>query len=107
MKKLKFHPDLIPLVLNGSKTTTWRLFDDKNLQAGDELIFLNSQTKEEFSTAKIVLVNETTFAQLTPEDWAGHEKFSSPEEMYKSYSGYYNCKVDQDSPLKIIKFELI
>jgi len=106
-KRLKFHPDLVPLIVNGSKITTWRLFDDKNLQIGDELILVNSKTTEDFSNAKIVLVNETTFEKLTPKDWAGHEKFSSPEEMYKSYSKYYGCAVDQNSLLKIIKYELI
>ena len=106
MKSLKFRPDLVPLVSNGSKTTTWRLFDDKNLQVGDELDLINKNTKEVFAQAKIVIINETTFEKLTSNDWAGHEKFLSPEEMYESYSGYYGCEVNEKTSLKIIKFEL-
>jgi len=35
MKTVKFRPDLAQLIMDGKKTTTWRLFDDKDLQAGD------------------------------------------------------------------------
>jgi hypothetical protein len=33
MKTLKFYDNLIPLILSGEKTSTWRIFDDKNLSA--------------------------------------------------------------------------
>ena len=106
MKKLKFHPDLVPLVRSGSKTTTWRLFDDKNIQMGDELTLINSKTIGEFARGKVVLVNETIFGNLTPEDWAGQEEFSALEEMYKTYSKFYNCVVNENTILKISKFRL-
>ena len=47
------------------------------------------------------------FGYLTEEDKQGHEPFSSDEEMYKTYSGYYNIEVTSNTPLKIIKFQLI
>lgn len=31
-KALKFTPELSAKILSGEKTSTWRLFDDKNLQ---------------------------------------------------------------------------
>lgn len=34
-KTLKFTPELSAKILSGEKTSTWRLFDDKNLQKGD------------------------------------------------------------------------
>jgi hypothetical protein len=37
MKKLKFRHHLVKEIVTGSKTVTWRLFDDKDLQVGDEL----------------------------------------------------------------------
>lgn len=37
----------------------------------------------------------------------GHEKFASKEEMYATYSTYYNKTVDENTLVKIIKFELI
>ncbi len=107
MKNIKFKKILSELILSWDKYTTWRLFDDKTLLKGDIVSFLVSETKQEFAKAKLVDVKETTFEKLTDEDWDGHEKFSSDEEMYKTYSKYYNCRVDKDSLVKIIKFELL
>jgi len=106
MKTLKFRKILSELILTGEKDTTWRLFDDKNLSAGDIVSYLVWETKEEFAKVKITSVKETTFGELTGEDWNGHEKFSSDKEMYKTYSKYYNRQVDKNSPVKIIKFEI-
>ncbi len=106
MKTLKFKEPLTKLILQGEKNTTWRLFDDKNLSVGDVVSFLVQETKEKFAKATLIKVKETTFGKLTDEDCDGHEKFSSDEEMYKTYSGYYNRQVDKNSSVKIIKFEL-
>ena len=106
MKTLKFRESLSRLILQKEKDTTWRLFDDKNLSKGDVVSFLIWETKKEFTKAKLVDIKETTFEELTEEDWDGHEKFSSDEEMYEIYSKYYNRQVDKNSPIKIIKFEL-
>ena len=106
MKTLKFHPSLIPKILDRVKKTTWRLFDDKDLTEGDELIFLNSKNKEEFGQATIISLNETTFANLTANDWEGHEKFPSDKEMYEAYQKYYQEPVNEKTKVKIIKFEL-
>jgi len=107
MKTLKFREHLSKLILQGEKNTTWRLFDDKNLTVGDVVSFLIWETKEEFAQAKLTEVKETTLGKLTDKDWEGHEKFSSDEEMYKAFVKYYNRPVDENSPVKIIKFELI
>jgi len=107
LKTLKFREVLSKLILQNKKNTTWRLFDDKNLTAGDIVSFLVWETKEEFAKARLIEVRETTLGELTEEDWEGHEKFSSEEEMYNTYSVYYKRKVDKDSPVKVIKFELI
>ena len=40
MKTLKFKKVLSELILKGEKNTTWRLFDDKDLVAGDDITFL-------------------------------------------------------------------
>jgi hypothetical protein len=34
MKTLKFKPHLVEQILTGTKTSTWRLFDDKNIMGG-------------------------------------------------------------------------
>lgn len=107
MKTLKFRGALSKLVLDGKKTTTWRLFDDKNISAGDEVLLVVWENKKEFAKAKIIDVKERKFKDMTDEDWEGHEKFSSEDELYKTYSIYYNQKVDKNTIVKIIKFKII
>ncbi|MBI2591035.1 MAG: ASCH domain-containing protein [Candidatus Blackburnbacteria bacterium] len=60
MKTLKFAPELASLVLDGSKTSTWRLFDDKDLAQGDQLSLVNRETREEFAKAVIIWPKHTT-----------------------------------------------
>lgn len=105
-KLIKFVPHLIPLVLSGEKTSTWRLFDDKDLLVGDNLILINKATGEEFAKARIVKVNEKSLGELTNDDFDGHEKFESPEIMLDTYRGYYGEKVDVNSVVKMIDFIL-
>jgi hypothetical protein len=107
IKTLKFVPELVPLVLNGSKNSTWRLFDEKNLSKDEELILIDKSNLKEFAKAKIIEVKELPLKNLTTEDRKGHETFSSDQEMYATYSGYYNQKVEGNTPIKIIRFKLI
>lgn len=107
MKTIKFYQNLVPLVLSGEKNNTWRLFDDKDIQEGDELNFIITETKEEFAKAKVLDTTVKPFKDLTQGDWEGHEKFSSNEEMYETYSGYYSTQVDENTLVKIIRFKLI
>ena len=105
MKTIKFRPYLIDKILSGEKKSTWRLFDDKDLKKGDEVIFLNWETKEPFGTATITSVKTKTLGSLTDADWVGHEKFSSEKEMYATYRKYYGDKVDKNSEVKILTFD--
>ena len=61
MKSLKFSPSLIPIILSGEKTSTWRLFDDKNLSTGDTLEFTNKETGAPFAHAIIVNVAQRNY----------------------------------------------
>ena len=107
MKTLKFKPNLAKQILSGEKTLTWKLFDDKDLQIGDRLNFIDQETGENFAKAEIANVIEKTLEEVTENDYEGHEKYKSDEEMLKTYKKYYGDKVTLDTPLKIIKFKLI
>lgn len=104
MKTLKFKTHLCDQILDGSKTSTWRLFDDKNLQKGDELEFIHKDTGETFGTAVITALHTKTLGSLEDSDWEGHERFASDEEMYATYREYYGDKVNPDTEVKIITF---
>lgn len=107
IKTLKFRPHLCAMILRGEKTTTWRLFDDKDIHSGDSLSLIHYETKEEFAKAIAIGVWEKSFGQITEEELDGHEKFSSKEEMYETYSKYYGRTVDDDTIVKIIRFRLL
>jgi hypothetical protein len=103
-RKLKFATHLIPLILSGEKTTTWRLFDDKDIQAGDVISFIDRDTGKEFGKGEITWVSLKPLNVIGKEDMQGHEKFENFEEMLQVYRGYYGDKVTPDSVVKIISF---
>ncbi len=106
MKTLKFKPELIPLVLNGTKYTTWRCFDDKNIQVGDEMSLLNWVTKEEFAIVQVTRVIEKPYKDINADDRKGHEVLS-PEQEVLNYKQYYGDRWTEDTLVKIIYFRLI
>ena len=106
MKTLNFASKLIPLVLSGEKSSTWRLFDDKDLSINDEIQLKEFGTDKIFAKAKITRVIEKPFKDLSSKDKDGHETFKDDEEMYETYSGYYHTDVGPETNLKIIWFEL-
>jgi len=105
MKTLKFTPELCRQILEGIKTSTWRLFDDKDLQEADLLTLLNTETLEPIGTATITKLYTKTLGTLEEADWEGHERFASEEEMYTTYRQYYGDKVTEDTKVKIISFQ--
>lgn len=105
MKTLKFAPHLVDQILSGEKTSTWRLFDDKDLQTGDELLFINKETGASFGSGKITSSYTKTLGSLEESDWKGHEKFASDEEMYTTYREYYGDRVNSETVVKLISFD--
>ncbi len=106
MKNLKFSDSLVKLVLNNLKNTTWRINDDKWFICWD-IFSLCYNSWEIFAEWEVLWTKETSFENLTLEDKDWHEIFSSEEEMYKTYSWYYNRVVSGKTKLKVIKFRLI
>lgn len=106
-KTLKFRADLIPKILSGEKTTTWRLFDDKNLSVGDVLQFVNKDTKGVFTKAEITKIREKKLGDVVESDFEGHEQYKSWEVMLKHYREYYGDKVNLDTMVKMIEFRLL
>jgi len=108
MKTLKFKGFKAKMILDGAKTSTMRLFDDKNIKAWEDLEFINSDTNEVFAHAVTTDVAEKKLSELDEIDFEGHEKWDSPEEMLKSLQTYYGAdKVTMDTLVKVIKFKLV
>lgn len=107
IKTLKFRDFKVKGILEGGKTMTWRLFDDKDLKEGDELELINKDSGKEFTRAIIVSIKEKKLKDIEESDYEGHEKFENKEEIYEMCRHYYGDKVNPDSIVKIIKFKLI
>lgn len=107
MKTIKFTPPLVSKVLDGSKTATWRLFDDKDLQVGDLIELINKETLETFAKAEIIDVREKPLGEIAKKDFDGHETFSSRNEMLATYRSYYGDKVNWNTIVKLIDFKLL
>jgi ribonuclease HI len=111
MKTLKFDHQLAQLILDGKKTSTWRLYDDKDLSVDDKIKIIDKIDTEDrdswrlIGQAKVIQVTEKKLGDVTPEDIAGHEAFDSREDMLATYKDYYGDRVTFDTPVKIIYFE--
>lgn len=106
-KTLKFQPHLVQQIRDGSKTITWRLFDDKDLQQGDLVDFYEKGHAQPFAHARITKLAVKTLGTLEDEDWIGHERFASEEEMYETYRRYYGPEVGSETEVKILWFDLL
>lgn len=111
MKKLKLDHELAKLVLAGEKTSTWRVFDDKDLSVNDRVVLIDKvdlekpQTWKNIGVATIRRVIEKRLGDIEDADYEGHEKHSSREEMLVTYRKYYGSDVTWDTPIKMIHFD--
>jgi hypothetical protein len=106
MKVIKFTPELTELVKSGKKTCTFRLFDDKDLQAGDEFTMAtrNGETVTEFGRGRITEVILRTIDTMQPDDYVGHEPIGDPLTTYRKY---YGDSVTLDTEVKVVRFEIL
>lgn len=106
-KQLKFSPTLVPLILTGEKTVTWRLWDDKDLKIADIVDFIEDGSLKKFAQGKLISATEKRMGNLNEKDKAGHENFGNDDQVYTTYSRYYGRSVDASTLVKIVTFRLI
>ena len=111
MKKLKLEHELARMVLAGTKTSTWRLFDDKDLSVNDTIELIDKvdpdapQSWQIIGTATITSVVQKRLGDVTSEDMKGHKGFVSQDDMLRTFKGYYGPNVSSESLIKIIQFD--
>jgi ribonuclease HI len=109
MKTIKLDHELAEQVKNGTKHSTWRLYDEKDLSVDDRVVIVDKVSRDHNSwvatgEAVITRVVEKHLGELGKEDYDGHNPYSSPEEMLKTFQGYYGDSVSFKTPVKIIYF---
>ncbi|OGC45582.1 hypothetical protein A2V49_03735 [candidate division WWE3 bacterium RBG_19FT_COMBO_34_6] len=107
MKTLKFSPELVKLIKNGSKTITWRLFDDKNIKKGDKLLFIQRPELIPFAKALVTDVKVKLIKDLNDQDKKGHEEVGSDKDICKTYSKYYKKQITSETQVKVIHFKIV
>ncbi len=107
MKTLKFAPHLVTMILEGKKTTTWRLFDDKDLAEENQLSLIAKETGKEFGQATVITVYEKKLKDISEVDYVGHERFESEEKMHEMYKVYYGDRVTPETIVKVVRFTLL
>lgn len=111
MKKLKLDHAAAQLVLNGTKTSTWRVFDDKDLTVNDEVELIDKlepsqpQTWQVIGVGHINRIIEKRIGDITAADYEGHEAHESPEARLELYRSRYGDNVTNDTPIKMIHFD--
>lgn len=111
MKTLKLDHALAQQVLKRNKTSTWRLNDDKDLHVNDDVALIDKvdpndpASWREIGVARITHILEKQLGQVDKTDMEAHEKPMSIQEVIKTFRGYYGPQVNQETPVKIIRFK--
>jgi ribonuclease HI len=110
MKTLKLDHNLAEMVRNGTKTSTWRIYDDKDIRVNDDVELVDKVKASDPSTwqsigiARVNAVLEKRLGEITNDDAEGHSSYPSREEMLAGFQKYYGPQVTFDTPVKIISF---
>jgi hypothetical protein len=110
MKTLKLDHQLAEHVVTGEKTSTWRLFDDKDLSVNDTVRLIDKVDPERPETWRVIgtgLINQVIqkrLGDIGPEDMDGHTKYTSKGVILTTYRKYYGEKVNETTTVKIVHF---
>lgn len=111
MKTLKFDHELARQILAGEKTSTWRLFDDKDLSVNDDVKIIDKidperpETWKVIGIARITMVVQKRLGDVESADFEGHTHYQSKHEMLKEFQQYYGSDVNFDTVVKIVRFD--
>lgn len=107
MNILKFDPELIPKIIDENYTTTWRLFDNKQISLGDVVELVNSQNNEVFAKARIIRITHKYLRDINDFDMQNHKKYESLDCIIDGFKKYYGDSVNEGSVVKIYEFNII
>lgn len=113
MKSLKLDHELAQQVIAGEKTSTWRVFDDKDLSVNDEIRLLDKvdperpETWHSIGLARIERIIEKKIADISETDMDGHEDYATTDDIVITFRKYYGNDVTETTPIKIIHFTFL
>ena len=110
LKQLKFQHQLALNILNGTKTTTFRFFDDKNIRVGDQIEVIDKVEQDNPVSWQVVgvivvtEVREKLAGDVHGDDWEGHELYENMQVFMDTARSYYKQPITDDTPIKIVRF---
>jgi ribonuclease HI len=104
MKTLKFSPQQIQSIIDGNRSTTWRLYDDKQIDVGDSVEFINSNNGQTFGYAKVNEIVIKRIYDLNKSDEQNHDTYKNEQEILDNFRKYYGPDVTVEDKVKIIKY---
>lgn len=112
-KQLKFEHTLAKNIIDGTKTSTFRFFDDKQLSVGDKVEVIDKvEPSDQLSwlvvgIATVASVYEKRVSDLQESDWQGHETYKSTDEFLQTMQNLYNTDITHNTPVKIVRFSFV
>lgn len=109
MKSLKLDHNLAQRILKGTLSTTWRLYDDKDLSVNDTVTLIDKVQPEDehtwrlIGTAHIDTIIQKRLGDVAEDDMGGRP-YASRQTMLETFQKYYGRQVDFSTPVKIIQF---
>lgn len=113
MKTIKFNHELADQIRSGTKTATWRVYDDKHLSVNDRVQLVDKVVSDDpstwvvFAEAIIDKVVEKRLGALQESDMDGHATYASQEAMLADFQKYYGPQVTLDTAIKLIHFHVV
>lgn len=111
MKKLKLDHAAAQKVLSGKVSSTWRLYDDKDLTVNDAVALIDKvdpaapQTWRVIGVATITRVVEKRIGDIEQSDMRAGEDFDSPEILLEAMRQRYGMNVEWDTAIKLVYFD--
>ena len=106
-KVIKFFPDLVPLIKNYSKTSTYRIGDKfAFLEVGDRIQAEDSASKTIFAELEITDKSSNTFGEFDINS-KGHEAYQSKEEQRATFKKYYGKDIQDDQQILVLHFKVV
>jgi ribonuclease HI len=110
MKSLKLDHSLAQAVADGTKNSTIRLFDDKDLTVNDQVELIDKVDPRDrnswvpLGTVTIKQVVQKRVGEITVKDLREHGLYDSTEAMLTELQRYYGPGISLETPAKIITF---
>lgn len=111
MKYVKVSHKIAKLILEGEKSSTWRINDEKNISVDDEISIIDKVEPKDQSTWQIIgtgrvsSVIQKRLKDIKNHDLGPGEEFESHDEMLNTFRDYYGPDVHDNTAVKIINFD--